>query len=360
MRRRHFEELRPLCPVCLRQGMRHALRIASVFREADGIIVEAMLHCDNADCRREYPVLDGIPYLVADLRAYVSNQILALTQRDDLSADMESLLGDCCGPGSPWDGQRLQASSYGWDHYGEFDPTPDGHGQAGSVARVLGETTKLAPGLAGPVVDLGCGPGRSTFELAQRHEGLVLGIDLIPALLRCASGVLRHGRARYPRRRIGLVYDRADFPVHFPGSERVDFWACDAAALPFAPATFGAAVALNLLDCVPSPRDLLASVCAAVRPGGTALFTTPYDWSPAATPVEAWLGGHSQRGETRGAAEPLLRSLLTPGSHPQSLAGVGIVTENDDIAWQVRAHDRGIMTYRLHAVACRILEGDER
>ena len=46
---------------------------------------------------------------------------------------------------------------------------------------------------------------------------------------------------------------------------------------------------------------------------GGLVLTTPYDWS-AAVPVDAWLGGHSQRGPHQGSSEPILRGLLTPGT----------------------------------------------
>jgi SAM-dependent methyltransferase len=158
---------------------------------------------------------------------------------------------------------------------------------------------------------------------------------------------------RYPRRRVGLVYDRRAFAVNLPGSERVDFWACDALALPLAPHTFELVAALNLLDCVSSPRDLLASLGDALAPGGRAVLSTPYDWSPAATPVEAWLGGHSQRGPSGGSAEPVLRALLTPGGHPQSVPSLELIAEAEALPWHVRLHDRSTVCYQVHAVAAR-------
>src|SRR5208282_5320314 len=95
--------------------------------------------------------------------------------------------------------------------------------------------------------------GRSAFGLAEHHAGaLVLGIDVHLGLLRLAQGAL-HGVVSYPRRRIGLVYDRRRFAVSPGGAERVDFWACDALALPFAAASADLVAALNLLDCVAEP-----------------------------------------------------------------------------------------------------------
>ena len=126
---------------------------------------------------------------------------------------------------------------------------------------------------------------------------------------------------------------------------------CDALALPFVPGSFGLAVGLNVLDCVASPRDFLESLSGLLRPGGSALLSTPYDWSPAATPFEAWIGGHSQRGPDGGASEPFLRTLLTFGAHPQSVRGLKITGEIERQPWHVRLHERSGVDYDVHIVA---------
>ncbi len=177
----------------------------------------------------------------------------------------------------------------------------------------------------------------------------MLGLDRNLALLRLARRA-GEGVVSYPRRRIGLVYDRRRFPVAAEGAARVDFWACDALALPFAPGVADLAAALNLLDCVAEPRRLLAGLAESVRPGGRVLLATPYDWSTRATPVDTWVGGHSQRAEHRGAGEPFLRALLQEGAHEQSVRGLRLLAEAD-LPWQTRLHDRSAMLYRAHLLA---------
>jgi SAM-dependent methyltransferase len=206
---------------------------------------------------------------------------------------------------------------------------------------------------AGPLCDLGCSVGGTTFALAQRTDQLVLGVDLNLAMLRVAASALYRGVVSYPRKRTGVVYDRRRLEVHFPEAERVDFWACDVAALPFAQKTFALAAALNLLDCVRAPRDLLAEIGRTLLPGGKTVLTSPYDWSPVATPMEAWLGGHSQRGAGRGANEPMLRALLTPGGHPAAIGTLELETEQLEVPWHVRLHDRSTVSYRVHLVVAR-------
>ncbi|HKI00438.1 MAG TPA: methyltransferase domain-containing protein [Thermoanaerobaculia bacterium] len=347
MRRRHLEDLRPICLVC-----QTSLTLSAVLKEEQGHVIEGTLRCQSQTCQREYPILDGIPFLLANLRGYVAGAIDQIDAREDLDPATESLLGDCCGPGSAYDTTRQHLSTYAWDHYGDLDPEEAAGGdRPGSVLRVLERGLALAGEIPeGPILDLGCAVGRSSFALAGGGGRLVLGTDLSVPMLRLASRILHRDRVRYPRRRVGIVYDRRDFPVSFPNAERVDFWLADAAGLPFPAGTFAAVVGLNVLDCVASPHDLLAALPRLLAPGGKAILSTPYDWSPRATPVEAWIGGHSQRGEHQGASEPVLRALLTPGAHPASIEGLRIVAEEADIPWRVRMHERSSVEYRVDLV----------
>jgi SAM-dependent methyltransferase len=299
----------------------------------------------------EYPIIDGIPYLVPDLRTFMSTALEHTLMRDDLPETIESLLGDCAGPGTVYDATRQYLSSYGWDHYSEFDPLePSDDGRTSAVVRCLDACWPHMKFGSGPLLEVGASVGRSTFEMAARTDGLVLGIDLNIAMLRIAMRVLREGRVKYPRRRIGLVYDQRDFEVSFEAADRVDFWACDATALPVRAASVGAVVGLNILDTVRSPLHLFSALDRVVSQGGSLALCAPYDWAPTATPFEGWIGGHSQRGPMRGQAEPLIRSLLTPGAHPQAVRRLALVHEVADIPWEVRVHDRSTMHYSSHVV----------
>ncbi|HEY6433634.1 MAG TPA: methyltransferase domain-containing protein, partial [Acetobacteraceae bacterium] len=212
-------------------------------------------------------------------------------------------------------------------------------------------TPSTPPPPVSTALDIGCGTGRTTFDLAAHYPAaLLLGIDLNLSLLRLARQALA-GTVSYPRRRIGLVYDRRRFPVAPTGAGRVDFWACDALALPFAPGVADLTVALNVLDCVAEPARLLAELAAATRSGGRLLLASPYDWSTRATPVETWIGGHSQRADHAGAAEAFLRTLLTEGAHPRSVPGLRLIGEELDWPWQTRLHDRSSVQYRSHLLA---------
>ncbi len=361
MRRRHLEALRPVCPACRGpHGDEAPVEVGRVEREVEGDVLDGALVCSRARCQREFPVVDGVPLLIPNVREFVADNVQALMARDDLSATLEGMLGDCAGPGSWFDVTRQHLSSYVWDHWADLDPAeaplaPSLDAAPGGLRRVLAAGLELAPSPPpGPVIDAGCGVGRTSFDLAARGDDLVLGVDTHVSMLRLASRALREGVVRYPRRRVGLVYDRREFEVALPGAERVDFWCCDATALPFPRGSFSLAASLHVLDCISAPIEHLATLGRVLRPGGLAVLAAPYDWSPAATPLEAWLGGHSQRAGHAGASEAAVRHLLS--GEPARQLGLELVGERADLPWAVRMHERGVMRYSTHLAVARAIE----
>ncbi|HEY4252607.1 MAG TPA: methyltransferase domain-containing protein [Roseomonas sp.] len=359
MRIGHFEALAPVCPRCRLDGRPDSpLTLARIGTREGDVVVDGTLQCLAADCLCEFPVIDAVPLIVTDPARYLADSQTHILAREDLSAEALGMLGDAIGPGTPFEATRHHLGAYAHDHWGEFDPEEAISPSAfppGSVARALrAGVAMLGEGLPnGPALDIGCSVGRAAAELAAAGDGLVLGVDLNFSMLRLAQGVIRRGRVAYPRRRIGLVYDPRDFTVPAPDAGRIDFWACDAMALPFTAGAFARISAMNVLDCVPSPVALLNTVAALLAPGSGAVLSTPYDWAPSATEPAFWIGGHSQRGPHRGAAEPLLRAILTEGQHPQSIAGIKIAGEDPAFPWAVRLHARSTMVYALHLLALR-------
>lgn len=355
MRRSHFDTLQPICPRCRRdQHLAVPIALTTVLEEDKHGIVQGILQCTGDTCYQEYPILDGIPILVPNVRTYISDNLAYLTLRNDLSEPIESLLGDAAGPSTWFDSNRQHLSTYAWDHYADLDPAEPSDGvQPGSVIRCMTRGLELSgPPGDGPVLDVGCAVGRTTFELAARTDDIVIGVDVNISHLRLAQRILREKTVRYPRRRVGMAYDRREFPVEVPGADRVDFWACDAMVLPFGTDAFGLLLGMNVLDSVPSPIAFLGTVEDVLRPGAHAILSTPYDWSAAVTPPEAWIGGHSQRGPHTGSSDSLLRALLTQGAHPQSLRHLRLVAE-DEVPWQTRLHDRSTVSYRAHLTVAR-------
>ncbi len=359
MRRSHFDAFAPVCPVCARQGRAGRRLVLAVQCSAStGDVQAGILHCPEPLCRHEYPIIDGVPVIVPDIARLMAERGVELLVRCDLDPALESLLGDAIGPDSWFDAMRQTQSTYGWDAFAELDPDePPGEAaeeaRPGAARRCLARLLAMAPPHPDPtgrIVDLGCAAGRTSFELAGRHpEALVLGIDTNLGLLRMAAGAAS-GQVSYPRRRIGLVYDRRRFAVALPGADRVDFWAADALALPLPPCCADMVAGLNLLDCVSDPAGVLAAMAALLSPGGRLLLACPYDWSTRATPPIAWIGGHSQRADHAGAAEAFLRRLLV-GDHPRAVHGLHLLAEDAAWPWHTRLHARSLLLYSTHLLA---------
>lgn len=96
----------------------------------------------------------------------------------------------------------------------------------------------------GYVLDLGCGPGWVSHNLIQDY--VVIGVDIEePAVRFCVS---QYG----PRYLVG-----------------------DAFHLPFPPAVFDAVVFTEAIEHFREPAGALAEIQRVLKPGGTALVTTP-------------------------------------------------------------------------------------
>jgi len=340
-----FAELAPVCPRCLHgDGTEAPLTIAETFEERGGLIWHGLVHCSNRACWMEFPVIDGVPVIVPDPPGFLTNARNHVLARDDLPAGLDSVIGDALGPGSEFDTTRQHLNLYARGHFADW--TAEAVPSQIAAIMAAGMDALGEPG-DGPAIDLGTGVGRGAWELAARTGGPVVGADLNFSMLRLAQSLMLEGRARFGRRRVGIVYDPVEIVLPAgAASERVDFWAMDCMALPFTGATFTTATALNVVDCIAGPTNMIAETARVLAPGGGALITPPYDWSNAATEPAAWMGGHSQRGPLGGAAEPVLTATLAQ-------AGLAVTAERHDVPWELAIHARSVMTYRLHMVACR-------
>lgn len=102
---------------------------------------------------------------------------------------------------------------------------------------------------AGFVLDVACGPGLHTRQLADGADGLVVGLDLSIPMLREA--------------------------VRSTAGEHVAYLRADAHHLPFDDNTFDAACCLAALYLIPDPLQVIDEMSRVLKPGGIlATFTT--------------------------------------------------------------------------------------
>jgi ubiquinone/menaquinone biosynthesis C-methylase UbiE len=115
----------------------------------------------------------------------------------------------------------------------------------------------LALALGERAIDIGCGPGFLTTELTTEvgPNGWVCGLDLSESML-----------AQARSRGAGL-----------PGAAWLDFRQGDATSLPFADASFDAAVVTQVYEYVADLPTALAELHRVLRPGGRAVIVDT-DW----------------------------------------------------------------------------------
>jgi len=344
----HLERLGLVCPTCRASGREAPALVLGHVEKRDGDdVIEGALLCPAKPCQREHPIIDGVVVAVADIGSWIGHQLDGLTRRDDLSAWMESLLGDASGRTTSFDRERHDLSTYATAHWGDRA----GLAETGTLPALVDQVLAMLPEPPrGTWVDLGCALGRASHQLAAAGAELVVGVDLNFSMLRRAEQARRTGTMVWPQRRVGLVYDRRSAPLDGLPRDRVAYVCADVCVLPFAEGCFAGGLSLNVLDCVPSPLGHLVELGRVLPPGAPALLATPYDWAVSATAVEGWLGGHSQRGELGGDSETIMRLVLAPEPSGGVDTGLVIVEERDRVPWRLALTSRSTMLYEVHVL----------
>lgn len=328
-----LESIGPVCPVCPTES---PLVVKRVFHQVETEVRDGVLGC-NA-CGEEFPVVDGLPFVVPNLQQLLTDQAWAMWMRRDLPLETQQILASQSGAGSAADTLRQQLSSYAWDHYGTGQDTASESGRQNTgIVSLLSHALDRCPGpLSGPILDV----GGSTFELARHCKTHVVGLDLNIAMLRMAQEVADTGQVRFLCRQTGSRYQVCEFPASDMAGLDVSFVAADALRIPFAAEAFHAVVALNILDCVQSPAVLLENLNRVLAPGGTLSVSTPFDWQPTSTPETEWLGSRAHE------SDPV--SAFAAAVDTASQGTLSIVAEEAEVPWRVRLHDRSVMEYRTH------------
>ncbi len=117
------------------------------------------------------------------------------------------------------------------------------------------------------ILDVGCGIGGSSLELADRYMAAVIGITLSP---------VQRERARERARQAGA-------------SERVSFEVADAMAMPFESDRFDLVWSLESGEHMPDKRRFLQECLRVLKPGGRLVLATwcHRDGEPPAPPLSA-------------------------------------------------------------------------
>jgi SAM-dependent methyltransferase len=265
----------------------------------------------------------------ANPAAFLERALVGLVE-PEIDPDVLALLGRE-GPDATPVARLLELMSIYLDaHWGDLaTPRPDGPaapGSAGLVELLAARAAERVPA----ALELGASVGRGLLELARGAE-LTVGVDISLASLRRARRLLAGRPLDYGRRVAGRFYQTAR--VTPPAAAGPIALVCaDALDPPLVPASFGRVAALNIVDVVHDPKQLLVVARTLCGPGGEILLGSPYNWQ------SGFVGEGHRLGEHDPAAE-VKRRMTTEGC---------VLEDEAELPWALRRDARSAVAYRMH------------
>ncbi len=310
-------------------------------------VLEGLLRCDNAACQASYPIVDGIPILVRDPAQLLVSQPAALLPA--LHPETLAVLARGATDDAPLQRVLEHLSIYLDAHWGDCaEPAvspPASRFGGEALFSALRSAFASAPARH-CVVELGCSVGRGLASL-RASCGLAVGIDLHLPALRAARRLLAGQALPFARRSLGRHYQPARLqPGLATAGGEVALICADALDPPLPPEIADGVVALNLLDSVSHPSQLLSVIDGLCSPGGAIFVTSPYSWQSSVVHEGARLG------EATGDAAAALRSQLESGA---GLRARYELTWQGELPWELRRDARSLHRYLLDALQARKL-----
>jgi SAM-dependent methyltransferase len=347
-----IEEIEFICPRC-RHGsdegiVQASLRLDLVFKKEDDFVLEGLFVCFNTDCGFTYPVLNGVPIIVKDIKGWWHSERLKLSAVASDTPEMREYFAGLNLDEPSFHAEKSLISSYMDLHYGTFEDS-----NIPSASRVDPKKFwEKVVGIAKPEndqiyhrsLDLGCSVGRYTFELARFSE-LAIGMDLKFRAVSSAAQFQRTKKISYERRKHGRLFEELETAYSPP--QNVLFLVADALDPPFRAETFDLVAALNLIDNVKLPLILIGQMDALLRKDGSLLLGAPYEWQTDICEPEEWL-------ETDDMDSPeMVKSILEERLFPQMGLKYEILEEISDLPWLFRHHERHWSLFLVHLLKAR-------
>jgi SAM-dependent methyltransferase/uncharacterized protein YbaR (Trm112 family) len=309
-------------------------------------VVEGILRCDNPICGARFPIVDGIPILVRDPAQLLCGQPQALLPA--LRPETLALLAEGATDDAPLFRVLEHLSIYLDAHWGDCaQPRVSGPASAwgGEALFSALSSTLVADPPVRCSIELGCSVGRGLATLRLGSQ-LCVGIDLHLPALRAARRILRGQSLSYARRTVGRSFETATLqPGPLPEQYGAVALICaDALDPPLAPDAADRIVALNLLDSVSQPPQLVSVLDGLCAPDGELFLTSPYSWQSSVVTEGARIG---LAGADPGA---VLRHQLQTGL---GLRAAYSLLAQRDLPWELRRDARSIHRYSVDMLHLR-------
>ena len=165
------------------------------------------------------------------------------------------------------------------------------------------------------VLDLGCGTGRLSFELAG-HVDWVDGIDLTARHIQHALHFKEQQQLRYAMPVEGdlLSYNEVtpeDLALSNAQLNKVNFVQGDGHNLKPQFTEYDVIVCHRVIDAVYHPEQFLKSVLSRLKRNGLLVLSSSWQWQENGIAKDKWLGGFKKDGESQTSVEGIAQ-LLSP------------------------------------------------
>ncbi len=230
----------------------------------------AILVC--VGCGVRYPIVDGVPVVVAHLTALAAHEPLGFC--GEPPAELWALLAAAGPDDAPWARAAEQLAVWMDAHWAPSSSETDPLGS--SMEPLLQKVRERAAHRVATALDVGASVGRIAYELATTAE-LTVALELHLGAARRARRILAGERVAWLARGLGRAFTPQLLDGGFARPSVLTICA-DALDPPFAPASFDRLVAFNVLDSVRSPGRLLDVLDGLCRPGGELLICAPWAW----------------------------------------------------------------------------------
>ncbi len=274
-----------VCPAC-RRAEEGRLLYRGLARDG------AVLRCA---CGRRYPVIDGVPVVLTELRQWAESEGAPALRRRDIADEVVDLVATDTATAR---NQRLLRA------YREAPASP----LSGWVSSALSGSTT-------PILEIGAGIGHPGTIRLDLNLTLLLAGPPVPPLVDGPDGVMLAAGA-------AIVADATDPP--------------------FLAGSFATVAVLNLLDSCRDPALALAQADALVGPGGKLVVACAYAFSAEVTPEESWFDEHE-----------LLAALAGNRTFRGHALDCRLVAEPEDLDWELPAGPRTRHVHRVQVLVAR-------